>query len=112
MTDKPTFRELCFRFGLAWSNREVEDEVLLNIALLKPHFDIILAAAKEFGIEKLLSSWDKVQKACPDEAAYARPHTERMLTNIERAIEKVRAERAAGSPGESGSGVLNNSRHC
>jgi len=86
-TEQPKFRQV-YRH-LAWSNKHVEDDVLLRKSLLDPHFDQILHAAKEFGVDKLREIWRDVQKRHPSQARAVYSDTERMLTNIERAKARV-----------------------
>lgn len=68
---------------LAWSNKNVSDDVLIRRALVKPSFRLLLDAAIEFGIEKLSMEWARLKSDGAEEVARAAPVTERILRHIE-----------------------------
>lgn len=68
---------------LAWSNKNVSDDVLIRRALVKPSFRLLLDAAIEFGIEKLSKEWVRLKSDGAEEVARAAPVTERILRHIE-----------------------------
>jgi transcriptional regulator with XRE-family HTH domain len=79
--DRGSFRDR-YAVALAWSNQNTSDVVLIRQALVNPRFQILLDAALEFGIEKLLKEWAQLTAAADSETTKARVTTERILGHI------------------------------
>jgi|GraSoiStandDraft_46_1057282.scaffolds.fasta_scaffold1291282_1 hypothetical protein len=73
--------------GLVWSNPEAGDSVYLRAALLRASFTILLAAAKEFGLDRLRQEWKLLDEENTHEAERARNSVERILGNIEKGFQ-------------------------
>jgi len=43
--------------GLVWSNPDASDTIMIRHALVRPKFDLLLAIADHFGIERLKNEW-------------------------------------------------------
>lgn len=72
-----------YAVSLAWSNKDVSDDVLMRRALVNPSFRRLLDAAVEFGIDRLATVWRQLKADGADEALKAAPVTERVLRHIE-----------------------------
>lgn len=71
------------QWGLAWSNPEVSDEVLIRKALSHGNFDLILEAVAAHGLEPVRRQWAQVARTLP---LRARKEVERKLRNIEKGM--------------------------
>ena len=83
-----TFRD---KYGvmLAWSNKNASDNVLIRRALVKPGFRLLLDAAVEFGVDRLVGEWARLKTEATEEAAKAAPVTERILRHIENGYQQA-----------------------
>lgn len=90
-TALPRARSFRDKYGvmLAWSNNKASDDVLIRRALVKPGFRLLLDAAVEFGIDRLLTAWAQLKSAGADEALKAAPVTERILRHIEHGYQQA-----------------------
>lgn len=83
------------RVGLIWSNPKASDDTLIAAALLRqPNFHLLLDIATHFGLDRLKTQWERLQKGM-EECQYpedlkklqlARPIVERCLKTMEEAI--------------------------
>lgn len=76
--------------GLAWSNRQVSDEVLVRNALQHGAYYLVLDAVLEFGLAFVRQQWALMladDDAAPSSRAQA--DIERKLTNIERGLREA-----------------------
>lgn len=48
--------------GLVWSNPHASDSVMIKQALLKPSFHRLLEIAAQFGLDRLKTEWEAIQK--------------------------------------------------
>lgn len=69
--------------GLVWSNRQASDEVYIRAALLRPHFQTLLAIALEFGLERLQEEWRVLCHDSEENTARARANVERCLRHLQ-----------------------------
>ena len=67
---------------LVWSNPQAPVEVFIRRALLRPDFSILMDAAQEFGISKLMHEWQILRDESSLEACRAAPVTQRMLAHM------------------------------
>lgn len=74
---------------LAWSNKDASDDLLIRRALVKPGFRLLLDAAIEFGIDRLLTEWTRLKSDGVDEIARAAPVTERILRHIQNGYQQA-----------------------
>jgi len=70
--------------GLVWSNPNASDAVQIRAALTRPHFEILLRVAQEFGLERLRTEWNVLIQEGTAETRRAAPIVKRILTNIEK----------------------------
>lgn len=87
--EKKSFRE---RYkSLAWSNSKAPTSTLLQRALLRPQFDVLLDAAVEFGIDRLQREWQALSAGDSPEASRAAPRTEQILRNLAHGYQQATA---------------------
>lgn len=68
--------------GLVWSNPEAGDAVYIRAALMRPRFDMLLAIAVEFGLDRLRQEWGIL---CADPLV----NTARVRSNVERCLRNI-----------------------
>jgi DNA-binding phage protein len=82
------------RFGLAWSNPDADEAVLLRNALLQGRFDAILEAAAHDGVPFVRQELTRLRESGDiDEVRHAR--LERMVGSIERGFADAQSHAAA-----------------
>jgi hypothetical protein len=77
--------------GLAWSNPQVSDEVLINKALLGGGFTVILQAAVEFGLPRIQAQWRALLAGQEAPGVRTRELVNEILDNIEQGFEHAAA---------------------
>jgi hypothetical protein len=75
--------------GLVWSNPNASDSVRIRAALVRPHFNVLLAIAVEFGLDRICNEWRILQEEGSKETLRAAPIIERILSNIEKGFALV-----------------------
>lgn len=68
--------------SLVWSNPEARAEIFIRKALLRPDYSMLLDAAEEFGVPKLVEQWRVLESEVTPETTRAAPVTKRMLTHL------------------------------
>jgi transcriptional regulator with XRE-family HTH domain len=71
-----------YAVALAWSNPDASTDVLIRSALLKPGFQLLLDAALEFGIDRLMAQWALLKAEGSPDAVKSAPVTERLLKHL------------------------------
>lgn len=68
--------------ALVWSNQNAPTEVFIRHALLRPDFSVLLDAAVEYGVPKLVKEWRVLEAEGSRESNRAAATTRRMLTHM------------------------------
>jgi transcriptional regulator with XRE-family HTH domain len=78
------------RWGIAWSNQNMDAPALITNALLKGSYGTILEAAVQYGIDLVRRQWDEVKDArSARESKHARTSVDRILNNIEKGFARA-----------------------
>lgn len=78
---------------IVWSNPKASDTVMIQNALLKPSFDLLLNIAAHFGLQKLKEEWEILKNnpdPYPEESENLRriePTVTRCLTHMTEALQ-------------------------
>ena len=73
-------------WGLAWSNPNLSDEVLVRNALAKGTFLVILEAVLEHGMAFVRTQWNLMLRSDEPPSLQVQSNVRRILGNIERGI--------------------------
>ncbi|QHE76911.1 helix-turn-helix domain-containing protein [Hydrogenophaga sp. PBL-H3] len=76
------------KWGLAWSNPDLDDMTLIRNALAKGGFMLLLEAVKAHGLEAVLAQWGQVK---PGLKPNAQAEVERQLRNIQEGVSHAQA---------------------
>lgn len=88
-TNAPTRSPLADpKWGLAWSNPDLDDMTLIRNALAKGGFMLLLEAVKAHGLEAVLAQWGQVK---PGLKPSAQAEVERQLRNIQEGVSHAQA---------------------
>ena len=78
------------RWGIAWSNPDMDAGALITNALLKGAYGAILEAAAAYGIDRVRGRWGQVKGARPARMSkQARASVERILGNIAKGFARA-----------------------
>ncbi len=71
-----------YAVALAWSNKSASDDVLIRQALIKPQFQMLLDAAVEFGVIRLITEWKRLKDERSLDVMKICATTDRILKHI------------------------------
>ena len=78
-------------WGLAWSNSNASDEVLVRNALLKGSFLVVLEAVLEHGLDFVRAQWALMLRDEERPSRQVQANIARILSNIERGLAHAQA---------------------
>lgn len=79
------------KWGLAWSNSAITDEVLIRKALVTGRFSVILQACLDFGLDRVRSQWTVVSQDSEMTSLMTRQLINDIINNITKGFSNVKA---------------------
>jgi transcriptional regulator with XRE-family HTH domain len=88
-TNAPTRSPLAHpKWGLAWSNNDLDDDTLIRNALAQGGFMLLLEAVKAHGMEEVMNQWNQVKAGLKPRM---QAEVERQLHNIQHGVSHAQA---------------------